>query len=331
MIILINKIIFKRRKLRKGEIPKVEFPFKNIFDENGKKINIILISAPFRTKEHEDLYKEYLEAGLDFCGISSYQEFPNKIANPYEDRFHEERNHDYPSMVKCWLHCFKDEKYIKKFKHLPHMLLTEADLKDTDYYKPENLKKEYDFIYVCLKDNDKCIDSWQAYNRNWELAKKCIEIMCSKFRLKGLLVGRINCDIPESCKGLLTLTDFLSFYVFQSYLKKSKFIFIPNISDASPRVITEALSYNVPAIVNWNIFGGWHNIKPGVSGEFFTDENNLIHALEKLLNNYDNYKPREWFINTSGKNIKGKELAEFLLEYYPNINNKQIKLATISI
>ena len=37
-------------------VPKVEFPFKNILDENGRRLNIILISAPFREEKHEELY-----------------------------------------------------------------------------------------------------------------------------------------------------------------------------------------------------------------------------------------------------------------------------------
>ena len=313
------------------EVPSVEFPFKNIYDEDGKKLNIIAISAPFREEKHEKLYDKYRKDGLQFCGISSYLEFPNKIVNPYEDRYHEKRNHDYVGMVRTWLHCFKEDKYISKFKHIPHLLITEADLKDhKDYYKPDkSIKKEYDFIYVCLKDNDECSDSWQSYNRNWTLAKKCLKVMCSKFGLKGLLVGRVNCEITDFCDGMMTIVDFLPFHEFQKEMQKCKFIFVPNVSDASPRVITEALCYDIPALVNWNIFGGWHNIKPGISGEFFTNEVDIEDALSKLIHNLNNYKAREWYTNTSGKYIKGVELANFLKKNYPEINNKNVNIATI--
>ena len=40
-------------------IPTVSFPFKNTFDDQGNKLNVILISAPFRTEEDEQKYKEY--------------------------------------------------------------------------------------------------------------------------------------------------------------------------------------------------------------------------------------------------------------------------------
>lgn len=316
----------------KVEVPNVEFPFKNLFDQDGNKLNIILIAAPFREEKHEHLYEKYKKNGMYFCGISSYLEFPNKIENPYEDRFHEQKNHDYISMVTTWLHCFKEEKYKEKFNKLPNILLTEADLKDTTAYIPDpEIKKEYDFIYVCLKDNDQCTDSWQSYNRNWSLAKECLKVMCSEYKLKGLLVGRVNCEVTDLCSGLLKIVDFLPFHEFQKELQKSKFIFVPNVSDASPRVITEALTYNIPALVNLNIFGGWHNIKPGVSGELFTDVSDLRPALDELTRNISKYKPRDWFTSTSGKHIKGVELAEFLKKHYPNINNKNLKLATITI
>ena len=80
--------------LDENDIPNVAFPFKNLYDDQGKKLNVILISAPFREKAHEDLYKSYKEKGLSFCGISSYLDFPNPIINPFEDKYHVEQGHD---------------------------------------------------------------------------------------------------------------------------------------------------------------------------------------------------------------------------------------------
>ena len=74
-----------------GEVPSVKFPFRNLFDENGKKLNIILITAPFRDESHDKLYLEYKNhknPKLEFMGCSSYLEFPGKIKNPYENRYH---------------------------------------------------------------------------------------------------------------------------------------------------------------------------------------------------------------------------------------------------
>jgi hypothetical protein len=40
------------------EVPDVKFPFKNVRDENGNKLNVIAISAPFREEKDETTYKE---------------------------------------------------------------------------------------------------------------------------------------------------------------------------------------------------------------------------------------------------------------------------------
>jgi len=328
----------KNKKMKKEEdlelVPKVEFPFKNLFDDKGEKLNILLISAPFRTEEHEKKYEEYKQRGLSFCGISSYLDFPGKINNPHEDRFHEERKHDYVKMVDAWLHCFRSPPPNLSQSNLPQLLLAEADLKDPDIvdYNP-NETKEYDFMYVCLNDGDgkKCEPGWNWYIRNWDLAKKCLEVMCKKYKLRGVIVGRENCEFTEYCSGIVKVFPFLEYPDFQKLMRKCRFLFVPNISDASPRVISEAICYNMRVLVNYNILGGWNNVIPGVTGEFFTDEKNVSNALDKIIPNYDTYTPRDWFKANRGKKISGAILADFLIENYPDINNNHMKYATITI
>ncbi len=312
-------------------IPTVEFPFKNLFDDRGNKLNIILISAPFREEKHEKLYEEYRRKGLDFCGISSYLEFPSKISNPFEDKFHEKRDHNYLNMVSSWIYCFRHPSKEMMDSGLPLLQLAEADLKDTEAYKPDSTEKKYDFMYCCLKDNDKCEPGWQSFNRNWDLAKKCLEVMCRDFGLKGVLIGRENCEFTEHCLGITEVIPFLPFEEFQKKMKECKFLFVPNIADASPRVITEAISYNMPVLVNYNILGGWNNVIPGVTGEFFTSEEDVKESLNRIVHGHHNYRPRQWFVNNRGKKISGRVLADFLIENYPNINNKSMKYATVTI
>lgn len=312
-----------------NSVPTVSFPFKNLYDDNGNKLNIILIAAPFREKTHEDLYNDYKNKGLLFCGISSYLDFPNEINNPYEDNFHKERNHRYVDMTDAWLHCFQKPEYIEPFRNIPHMLLTEADLKDVKNVEVKPVKKEYDFMYVCLQDNDKCEPGWQSYNRNWELAKECLEVMCERFKLKGVLVGRQNCKFSDKCDGIVKTYSFLPYNEFQELLQKCKFIFVPNIYDASPRVITEAICYDIPVLVNKNILGGWHNVVPSVTGEFFTNKDDIVDAIIKLKST--TYTPRKWFMENRGREKSGEKLAKFLIKSFPSISNKSMKYAYISI
>lgn len=333
IIIFIISVIFfvcliQLFRSRYDKIPTVSFPFKNLFDDKGNKLNVILISAPFREKKDEELYESYKDRGLSFCGISSYLDFPNPIINPYEDQFHVERGHNYTKMVDGWLNCFRKPEYVQTISHLPNILLTEADLKDIKNFDIP-VKKEYDFLYCCLPDDDECSPGWQSYNRNWDLAKKCLEIMCSVFKLKGAMVGRQNCDFTDQCNGIVKVFPALSYHEFQEELKKSRFLFVPNISDASPRVITEAMCYNIPVLVNESILGGWHNVVPGITGEFFNDEMDISFYLEKILTKQ--YQPRKWYMENRGKEISGKKLADFLVKNYPDLNNKVMKYATITL
>ena len=312
-------------------VPEVKFPFKNIRDENGKLLNIILISAPFRAEEDEKKYAEYKEQGLSFCGISSYSEFPDKLLNPFDSRFHEERGHDYLSMVDAWVHCFRQPS-ASMASGKPLLMMSEADLKDCNgYYKPDpDINKEYDFIYICLDDEgDKCEPGWQSYIRSWDMAKKCLEVMCEQFKLRGVIVGRTKCEFTDKCNGIVKVLPFLDFHEFQKEIQKCRFIFVPNVSDASPRVITESLCYNLPALVNYNIVGGWHNIIPGVTGEFFTNETDVSVAINRILTNYDSYRAREWYCKNRGKEISGGIFARFLEDNFPNINQRNMKYITI--
>jgi hypothetical protein len=306
-----------------GNIPDVKFPFRNLYDQKGRKLNIILITAPFRGADHEKLFEDYKNQSnpkLEFMGISSYSEFPGKLSNPYEDRYHEKQNHDYQSMVKTWLHCFREpDKYLKPSYLLPRLDISESDFKDYINNKPDtSIKKEYDFIYICLKDNDKCTPGWQSYNRNWSLAKKCLITMCRKFNLKGAIIGRENCDFTDLCSGIVKVLPFLQYHEFQKELQKARFIFVPNIADASPRVLTEAMCYDLRLLVNYNLLGGWKYVTPK-TGEFFTDEFDIENAIQKLLDNYDNYQPRKYFSENYGKERSGKKLADFIKQHYPNV------------
>jgi len=338
LIIILLSLIFINNNIENFEseqnndelVPKVEFPFKNILDENGKRLNVILISAPFREIKHEEEYLKYKQLDLYICGITSYQEFPEHIINPFESRFHEERYHDYFKMVDAWIHCFRNPSEQLKNSKVPLLFSSEADLKNTDHYIYDPIilqNKQYDFIYICLDDNDKCDPGWQSHNRNWEVGKKCLEIMCGDYNLHGLLVGRVNCQLPEKCKDKIKVLPFLSFWEFQDELKKAKFIFVPNISDASPRVISEAFCYNIPALVNYNIVGGWHNIIPDITGEFFTSELDIRPALNKILKG--KYSPREWYVNNRGYKNSGAIFATFLVQNFPNLNNKNVRYVII--
>lgn len=335
LIVIFLWIVMNRKKGERydelsGEVPTVAFPFKNVFDDKGNKLNVILLSAPFRGKDHEELYESYKRGGMNFCGISSYINFPDKIHNPYEDKFHEQQKHDYVSMASAWLYCARTPS--ENIKRVPHALITEADLKNTDQYKPDLSEKIYDYMIVCLEDNPACTPGWNSYNRNWELTKKCLTVL-SQHGLKGVVIGRDKCKTNQTCSTCMddkvTLKPMLPFHEFSAEMKKCRFLVVPNIYDASPRIITEALCYDIPVIANQHIHGGWHNIIPGVTGEFFSDETNLPGALTNIRANQ--YQPRKWYMENRSLIHSGKKLAEFMIQHYPNLNYKTMNYASITI
>lgn len=320
--------------LKPDEVPDVKWPFRNVYDDKRTKLNVVLITAPFRTDEDVNTFNKYIEMGVEFCGMSSYLNFPDLLINPYEDMYHVKNKHDYLSMVSAWLHCFREPSERLQKSGLPLLLLTEADLKDFSNIEiPSMAEKEYDFFYSCPKDNDQCNPGWQSYTRDWVLAKECLKVMCGKYKLKGIIVGRENCEFTKLCADYVTIIPAMKYHEFQATMQKCKFIFVPNILDASPRIITEAMCYNIPALVNNNIVGGWHNIIPNVTGEFFTDENNINEALDKIIRP-NIYQPRKWFEANRGKTISGGQMARFLIKHFPNlggnvVNPKTIKYVTI--
>jgi hypothetical protein len=295
-----------------------ERPFVNVYDENRNQLPIVLLSHPFTRDSSYEQYKQYKKDNFLVLGISSYNEFPsittNKhdvLNNPSEKAW---KNYDYMKVVDGWLHCFRNpEKHIKS--GIPKVLISESDFCNYDTYKPNSsIEKKYDFLYICPKDGGNC-DGWVATNKNWELGKQCIDIMCNKFKLRGLLVGRKGCPLPKGCDELCETTGFLSQAKLIEAYNQCKFILVPNQSDASPRVLTEALCCNLPALLNYNIVGGWKYIGPQ-SGAFFKSANDLEPGLRYILDNLSKMSPREYYLKNFSKPVAGKRLKHFIEKHF---------------
>ena len=325
---------FDNKKTNTGKAALVKRPFVNLYDNLGNRLNVILISKPFSGDEQ---YKECLELKKNniILGIASYLELPNMVTNPFENFIENYKKYKYKEITEGWIHCFKNpQNYFPP--SMPLLFASESDFIDCNVCKPDpNIKKEYDFCYICLKvdQKKKLCDDWATWNKNWTLAKKCLHIFCNKYKLKGLLIGRKNCDLPFGCNDLMTTTDMLSHDELKKMYNKSKFIFLPNEKDASPRVLTEALAFDVPVLMNKNILGGWKYINKD-TGEFFTNENDLENSLKIIMNKIKNkkYQPRNYFVKNYSVINSGKRLKTFLYDNYGsriNIDRNNIDYITI--
>jgi len=288
-------------------------------DNKGRYTNIVFITHPFSRDECITQYENGKKLNIHYLGISSYCDFPAIISNPHDsmhDPKHKAWTYNYYQLCKGWCHCFRQPEKYTIPKNFPQILLSESDFAKYNKHTPDTtIKKEYDFIYVCLKDNDKCDSGWQSYNRNWDLAEKCLHIMCNKYHMKGLLIGRINCKIPDKCHNLMKTTDFLNYDKFITMYNKCRFAFVPNKLDASPRVMTEAICYNLPILCNYNITGGWKYINDK-TGSFFNYNgsdtgDDFDEKFKNFITNFDTYTPRKEYMKNHNEENEGKRLLEF--------------------
>jgi hypothetical protein len=272
--------IYAKNKIDLNDKENRKFPFRYFRDANHKILPVVALTAFFRSDEDKKLYYRYINSGINVFGITAYKSFPKKIDDISEDKYHLTDNFDYLKNIKNWLCCFKNVEHYGFTKEHHIMDISESDFYNIDEKKEE---KKYDFIYICNKDNvPNCpINGWNAINRNFDLALKCFPIMCNVYKLKGLVVGRIGCGLEKTYPSIET-TDFLEWPILQTKMRQSKFLFVPNIMDASPRVVTECLTKNIPVLMNSNILCGTKYINE-MTGELFTSENDIENVLKIML------------------------------------------------
>jgi len=305
-------------ELLKRNKEEVHFPYRYLMDEKGNIIPIVLISAFFRNVEEKNRFTTYIDRGIKVVGITAYKSFPRPITDNSSDSYIFKDDFDYLKNIKNWLCCFKNPSYYG-FDETHNIIdYSESDFYDYDDSPP--VEKIYDFIYICNNDDEKTcpMDGWNAINRNFKLALACFPIMINEFNLKILIIGRLNCGLEELYGNNITIQDFLPYHEFQEKLKQSRFLFVPNIYDASPRVITEAISKDVPVLLNTSIVCGSKYIN-NETGEIFTDENDIRLALIKLLDKKDKISPKKWWKENYSRQKSGKKLRDFLYTQYPDI------------
>lgn len=316
-----------------------------LYDDKGNKLNVALVGKPFG---YESDYKTYLENinKYIYLGITSYMEFPYVPSNPLDNYKAEDEistttveqstpyNYEmYYKICEGWLHCFRNpEEYLPCNKLLS--LISESDFVNYNLVYPDDtITKEFDFIYSCPKVNDtSTCDDWVSFNKNWELALKCLPILCLKFKLKGLLVGRKDCKLPDGCDKYIETTGWVEYYENIKLYKKCKFVFLPNLRDASPRVLTECLATGLPCLVNYNILGGWKYVDEEKTGTFFNDENDISTSITRLLANMSKYNPRQYIIDNYGPINSGKKLKKFLFDNFKdrlNVKEEDVEYVTL--
>ena len=326
LILLFIRIYIEYKLESKDVIIDLKWPFLNIIDENGNKVDIVCIRGPLEKKEDIEYFEKVRKDKL-IIGCSSYLSFPNKCINPmcnYKTFFLKGERID--KITDGWLHPFKDDSTIKCNNKL---LLSESDFVDNvDYLKNYNItlkKDKYDFICYCPSDDKSCNNGWNYHNKNWSLAKKTIEIACNDLNLKGILIGRKKCHLNIDEKKL-ERHEHLEYYEFIKKMFESKFIIISSYEDASPRVICEAMLVNTPILLNKDIIGGWKYINKE-SGIFY-DSSDIKIKIKKIMK--QKFNPRKFFLNNFGMKKSGKQLRDFIVDIDPSFSKYKYLRFSIS-
>jgi len=318
LLIFINE--YYHKTIKSEDIPNVNWPFVNLQDENGGNINMLCVRGHMNINEKKK-FLEYYDKGINFIGCSSYLSYPrvcdNKNGECHKEDYIKINGKNIEDYVLGWCHCFREPiKYIRGNK--PQILISESDF-NNERLKPEKVKIKYDYIMYQPKDSDTCdISSWNSHNKNWLLAEKTIKVLSDEMGLKGIVTGREGCSVNIENKYNLEISKFLKFDDFMNKIRESRFVVIPNLEDASPRLITEALCLGKPVLINEKILGGWKyiNDKTGI----FFNENNIKEQAHYLLNNYDNFRTRKYYMKHFGNVNSGKRLKTFLQKIYPDLS-----------
>mmetsp|Transcript_3067 Transcript_3067/g.6376 ORF Transcript_3067/g.6376 Transcript_3067/m.6376 type:complete len:786 (+) Transcript_3067:1646-4003(+) len=251
----------------------------------------------------------------------SHEAYPLRSPNPHTMEF---RPEDYVSRFPGWLNMYKNPDSIFP-SNIPVIQMSHSDFSvlEIDYdveVAQGKHEKKYDFIYAMTNTEAEVKNGctgWGAYAKNWPLAKKAMDIMCLEMNFTGVVLGIVDsngnsCEIPPSCQNKVVTAPFVNYFEGLNFMRQSKFLFLPQVYDASPRVAVEAMSLNVPLLMNNQIVGGWKYINDE-TGEFFNDNmSDFRSSLVKLVNRLDSYSPRSYVELNYGTKIAGSKLRAFV-------------------
>jgi glycosyltransferase involved in cell wall biosynthesis len=275
---------------------ETRWPFVQVLDGCHGPIDWAIVNGPIVTHTQQQQFAELRRAGYRFGGMSSYMTFPrSRFRDPL----------DYEMVCEVWCHCFREpDRFLSTA--IPRELISASDFTDYHRISPERVTrlgdlKKFDLVYVGATE------SWKKKVKNWRLAARCIPKLCRELRLRALVIGSANAEFPPSPGITFSLP--LPWSELLAHLIRARFLFVPNVLDASPRLLTEALCLNVPVVVNRNILGGWKYVNR-FTGGFFDGEGNIIESVCTCLER--NLAPRDWFRSNYGPYLAGQRLLRLL-------------------
>jgi glycosyltransferase involved in cell wall biosynthesis len=174
---------------------------------------------------------------------------------------------------------------------------------DTNVFKPQKLKKIYDFCYIAN------FRPWKNHNMLFSAMSKWQKKNSKPLKIS--LVGNLH-DNLEELKILLwkyniqaDLFNSVSPQKVSQILNQSKFSVQAGELDANPRAISESLACDVPVLLNKDISGGAHLItkKTGLKLSI----HKFDQGIDTMLRDYKKFKARDYF----NRNLSTKNISSF--------------------
>jgi glycosyltransferase involved in cell wall biosynthesis len=289
--------------------PGKELPWSlmRILDEDDGDTGFGAVRSPVDREDRE--FFEGFAQERRLIGVSAYGTFP-RIHVVFDGKrlaTKEVDGRERPEVARCvaWAHCFRNPgRYLPAGR--PRILMSISDFTDPEWVSPSGLdtptKKRWDLIYLC------CANHFNEMTKNWALAKRCLSRLARDLGITVLLVGRDQApDVPD-VPGIETRAE-MPWDELMSCVAQARVAFFPNVLDASPVFLTEALCLDVPVVVNHRILGGWKYVT-AETGRFFTDEDDVTDAVAACL--AERFTPRAWFSANHGPERAASRLGVFL-------------------
>lgn len=228
-------------------------------------------------------------------GVMSFRSWPRRIPEELDDYTMEAIDtgmHDIIKTFTGWLHCANDTYIYFNHTLIPRLLFSESDIQWRVAHNHYNWNmrthhREFDLVFV-----NPGWEKWHNDTKNFPLACLCFPRLIDELGLKIMILGR---EPPDYLRGKIKwIKGMVDFSVLLDYFRRSKVLFVPAISDASPRIIPQALSMDTAIVVNRNIVGGWKYVNE-YTGALFNDENDVVDVFEDVLTRWEwgELRPKE--------------------------------------
>ncbi|CDW72189.1 UNKNOWN [Stylonychia lemnae] len=272
--------------------------FRIVRKTSGNNVGVILVGQPLASQDKRDNFLMLAKSGQMIMGIQSYRNYPH--FSRWEDdsdssiqSLRERWQKEYFKNFAGWLHNM-DEPHKHWNSQLPRLNFAESDLQFSmvKAFWPDNFNASDPKIYdLALTHTGNT--SWHMDVKNWTLATKCIDKMLESGKYTFKLLGR---KPPEEYEDKFPYIEFAPFKEFLGYVGQAEILLITSMSDASPRILTQALALNVAVILNKHIYGGKKYINEQ-TGSLIETEDDLFEAIEDIKRRRREgiLQPRKWF------------------------------------